>query len=263
MRARALRPAAAAAAVTCGFGFLALLVVRTLAAERAERPVPFRVGESLEYDVGWSSYLTAGTATLTVQERKASYNSVAYYVVAEGRSSGIVGTLYPAYYKADTLIDVYTLFPQRGSIYSQEGGHRKLRVTTFDQSKRNAEFQVTPGGSTPRKFPLSAPTHDAVSVVLALRTLALRDGLDLSLPVSDGGKVFAVKATVRGRERLSTRLGQVMTWRVEPAIVGDTGEIGARGLTVWISDDPRRLPMRMEAEMPVGTFNLTLRKVQP
>ena len=69
-------------------------------------------------------------------------------------------------------------------------------------------------------------------------------------------------ACVRGRERLSTRLGQVMAWRIEPVIVGDTGEIGARTLTLWISDDPRRLPLLMEAELAVGTFTLTLRSAR-
>jgi len=43
----------------------------------------------LEFDVGWSSYLTAGTATATVKEKKPSYNAVAYYIVAEGRQTSI------------------------------------------------------------------------------------------------------------------------------------------------------------------------------
>jgi len=45
-------------------------------------------------------------------------------------------------------------------------------------------------------------------------------------------------------------------------IVGDTGEIGARKLTVWISDDAQRLPLLMQAEMPVGMFTLTLRSAR-
>src|SRR3954447_2135571 len=69
--------------------FLVLVVAVSLQATgagptRAERAVPFGVGETLDYDVGWSSYLTAGTATLSVREKKPSYGSTAYYVVAEG-----------------------------------------------------------------------------------------------------------------------------------------------------------------------------------
>ena len=55
------------------------------AVPRAERTVPFRVGETLTYDVSWSSFVTAGTAVATVKEKKPSFNSTAYYIVAEGR----------------------------------------------------------------------------------------------------------------------------------------------------------------------------------
>ena len=100
-----------------------------------EPAVPFKVGETLEYDVGWSSYLTAGTATLAIREKKPSYGSVAYYAIAEGRATGVVAALYHVYYKADTLLDVYSLLPQRGSIYGEEGRRRRMRTTRFDQAR--------------------------------------------------------------------------------------------------------------------------------
>jgi hypothetical protein len=224
-----------------------------------ERAVPFTVGETLEYDVGWSSYLTAGTATLAIREKKPSYGSVAYYAIAEGRATGVVAALYHVYYKADTLLDVYSLLPQRGSIYGEEGRRRRMRVTRFHQAKRTAEYEVTPGAGPQKPIALPGPTHDALSLVLALRALNLREGVAVTLPVSDGGRVFRVQATVRERRRLSTRLGQLMAWRIEPVIVGDAGETGASKLTVWLSDDAQRWPLLMEAEMPVGKFTLTLR----
>ncbi len=246
------------------FGFTVMGVTPTVppevgAAARVERAVPFTVGETLEYDVGWSSYLTAGTATLAIREKKPSYGSVAYYAIAEGRATGVVAALYHVYYKADTLLDVYSLLPQRGSIYGEEGRRRRMRATRFDQAKRTAQYEVTPGAGPQKRIALPGPTHDALSLVLALRALKLREGLSVTLPVSDGGRVFRVQATVRERRRLSTRLGQLMAWRIEPLIVGDAGDTGASKLTVWLSDDAQRWPLLMEAEMPVCKFTLALR----
>ena len=86
----------------------------TAAAKRApatakpvEHSVPFRIGETLSYDVGWSTYLTAGNATITVQEKKPSYGSTAYYIVAEGRPTSLLSKLYNFYYKVDTLLDAF------------------------------------------------------------------------------------------------------------------------------------------------------------
>ena len=79
----------------------------------AELPCRSMSARRSSTDVGWSSYLTAGTATLAIREKKPSYGSVAYYAVAEGRATGLVAALYHVYYKADTLLDVYSLLPQR------------------------------------------------------------------------------------------------------------------------------------------------------
>jgi hypothetical protein len=32
---------------------------------------------------------------------------------------------------------------------------------------------------------------------------------------------------------------------------------------MWISDDARRLPMKVQGELPVGTFDLDLRDAKP
>ena len=94
------------------------------AAPRSERVVPFKIGETLTYDVSWSTFLTAGTAVTTVKEKKPSFNSTAYYIIAEGRPTPIVAKLYTLYYKLDTLLDSYTLLPQRGTI-KRSGGKRR------------------------------------------------------------------------------------------------------------------------------------------
>ena len=72
---------------------------------RGEVVVPFRTGEMLTYDVSYSTYVTAGTVTMQVQAKRPSYNSVAYYVVAEARPTPLMSKLYTLYYKADVLMD--------------------------------------------------------------------------------------------------------------------------------------------------------------
>ena len=59
--------------------------------------VPFRSGERLTYDVSYSTYVTAGTVIMHVQAKRPSYNSVAYYVVAEARPTPLMSKLYTLY----------------------------------------------------------------------------------------------------------------------------------------------------------------------
>ena len=83
---------------------------------RSEVRVPFRAGELLTYDVSYSTYVTAGTVTMNVQSKRPSYNSVAWCSVTEARPTPLMSKVYTLYYKADVLMDVYTLLPQRAGV---------------------------------------------------------------------------------------------------------------------------------------------------
>jgi hypothetical protein len=157
-------------------------------AKRGEVRVPFRPGEVLTYDVSYSTYVTAGTVTLSVQSKRPSYNSVAYYVVAEARPTPLMSKLYTLYYKADVLLDVYTLLPQRAGVYSEEGPRHQMKVTTFDDPARKASFENTTAKSGKREFSVPPLTQDALSAIYVLRALPLKIGFRETIPVTTGGR---------------------------------------------------------------------------
>ena len=234
------------------------------AAARAEKSVPFRAGETLSYDVAWSSYFTAGTASATVLERRTSSNSVAYHIVAEGRPTPLLSRIYTLYYKADTLLDVYSLLPQRGSVYSEEGRRRETKVTRFDHAARKARYEQHLGGRTAAAEDLSIPpgTQDVVSVLYALRMMPMQTGAKMTFPITNNGDMYRMQAVVGGRETMQAGIGSVRAWKIVPTVVHATGEPEGGRYALWITDDARRLPVVMEAVLPIGTFRLTLRSIR-
>src|SRR5262245_43360578 len=107
-----------------------------------EAPVPFRASERLTYDVSWSSFLVAGTAVLTVADKKPSAESLAYSIVVEGSPVPFVARLYTLFYKMDTLLDAYTLLSQSASLYAEEGNEKHTAITRFDRAANKASFEV-------------------------------------------------------------------------------------------------------------------------
>jgi len=232
------------------------------AAPKREMPTPFKAGEVLEFDIGWSSYVTAGTATVSVLEKKPSYNSVAYYIVAEGRPTSLLSKLYTLYYKADTLIDVYNLLPQRGSLYVEEGKRHRMKTTTFDQAKRQAKYEVQTATHVERTLNLLPLTQDSLSALYVLRAIPMKAiGDKFNMPVTDAGDLYQVQMRAAAYESLKTPLGTMNAWKIVPVITASKGTEPPRGLAIWISDDPRRLPLKIEAQLPVGKFVVTLKKV--
>lgn len=232
---------------------------RAAAPPRTERSVPFKVGETLTYDVSWSSYLTAGTAVTTVKEKKPSFNSTAFYIVAEGRPTALVAKLYTLYYKMDTLIDSFTLLPQRGSIYSEEGKRRRFRTTTFDRKTNKVAFEYQADTTVKDSFTTSPVTQDALSAIYVLRAVPFKAGDKMTMPVSDDGINYKSQFEIGASERVRTGLGDLSAARIKLTLFDDKNKQVGRNLALWISDDARKLPVKMQAELTVGSFNLTLR----
>lgn len=231
---------------------------------KIERAVPFRTGETLGYDISWAAFMTAATATISVKEKRPSYDSIAYYIVAEGQPTSLVAALYKLYYKADTLLDAYTLLPQRGSLYSREAGRQHLRATRFLQDAHKAQYEVQSGATlanvdTRVELPIPASTQDAVSAIYALRAMELKPGASVVMPVSINGETYRVRVTASNRETVSCGLGTFTAWKLVPSLLDTQGEAEAQNMAVWITDDSRRLPVLLQADFSVGTFRLTLR----
>ena len=229
------------------------------AAPRVERQVPFKVGETLTYDVSWSTYLTAGSASVAVKEKKPSYNSTAYYIVAEGRPTALLSKIYTLYYKLDTLLDSYTLLPQRGSVYSEEGQRHRFKTTQFDRGAKKVLFEYKADTTVKADFPTSPVTQDALSAIYVLRAIPIKAGDRMTMPVTDNGINYKVQFDVSGQERVRTPLGDQNAWKLKLSVFDDKNAPVGRNVAIWIGDDPRRLPLKLQADLPVGSFNLTLR----
>ena len=166
--------------------------------------MPFKIGETLTYDVSWSTFLTAGTAVTTVKEKKPSFDSTAYYIVAEGRPTPIVAKLYTLYYKLDTLLDSYTLLPQRGSVYSEEGGRHRFKVSRFDHAARRSPLNTSRPTRRPTTSPSPPYTQDVLSAIYVLRAVPLKAGDVITMPVTDDGVNYKLRVNVGAAERVKT-----------------------------------------------------------
>ena len=221
-----------------------------------EQAVPFAAGEALTYDVSWSSTLTAGTATVRVAEKKPSFGSLAYYVVAEGRPTALVSKLYTLYYKVDTLLDAYTLLPQRGSVYSEEGKRHRMKSTLFDRAKKTAEYQVVTTTTVKKTMTTSGVAQDPLGALYVLRSIPLKPGEKITMPICDNGANYKVLIEAGAVEPIKTGVGVLQAQKLTMTPQG--ADVGARGLTLWLSADSARAPVKMSAQLPVGAFVLTL-----
>ena len=220
-----------------------LLGLASMSSARIERPVPFKVGETLTYDVSWSSFVTAGTATASVESKEPRLQSTVYKIVADGRPLPLIAKVYALHYRADTLLDAYTLLPQHAGVYIEEGARKRTREIDFDRKAQ----------------PIA---RDALSAIYALRATITGPGHKTSMQVIENGVTYAVRGEVGPLESVRGLTTAVPAWKVSLTATDEKNQAAGRNMAVWISTDPRRLPVRLQADLPVGNFNLVLRDVR-
>jgi hypothetical protein len=222
--------------------------------------LPFRPGESLVYDVAWTM-LNAGTVTLSVGHEPGT-QPAAWHYSAEGRPGAALASLYPLYYKADAIVDPATLLPQKAWVYQQEGSRKRTRLTLFDQAAKKAHFEQVGTGRL-KDYATPAGVQDSLSVLYAVRAARnLAPGARLSVPVSDSGRIYTAELSVGAAETIDTPIGKISAYRITPRITNAQGQAERRPITIWVSTDARRLPVKIEIELAVGSFKVTLREAK-
>ena len=247
---------------------LALLIAIAAAssaspAAQADQPVPFKVGETLTFDVAYTTFLSAGTATMSVKERRpAGAGRNSYYLVAEGRPSAVLSKLYSLYYKAESMLDTRTLLPSLATIYSDEGGRKRYKTTTF-KGNGVVEYEVKTTTSATSTIQAPRTAQDPLGAIYILRSLPLKAGMTASIPIPiiDSGKAYTMRVKVGGIENVKSGLGTLQAVKLVMTITDAAGKAEGNGFSLWLSDDSRRLPLKISAGLTVGTVHLTLAKV--
>jgi hypothetical protein len=232
------------------------------AAATSDRDVPFHIGENLTYDVSYLS-ATVGTATLSVTEPKVPASDRAgYALMAEGQPGSLLQKVYPFYYKLESLLDTKKLLPIRASSYSRERGKVRTKTTTFSATGM-AEYEIKTATVVHNKVQVDKLSQDPLSLVYVLRAFTVRQDSPITVPVTDGGTTYKVRVRNLGPQQIVTPAGAFSAWQLELAVIEENGKptAASRKLMLWISSDARKLPVRFDSPLALGSLVLTLSHV--
>jgi len=214
------------------------------------------VPEKLIYEVSWSG-ITAGTAVQEVTSKDGELHIV--YTV---RSSGWLDTIFPIDDKTESVLS-------RGSGAEQFGTPRLFREK-INEGKTHTlkEAQFDPAGlkvetkdflkHTEKSDPLSAKTFDTLSCIYFIRASLLEPGKPLHLDIFDLKRVWNTEVRVVKREELRTPRGKFKTVVVRPTLRSEGVKPRTDYMTVWLTDDERRIPVKMIIKLKVGEFEAIL-----
>jgi hypothetical protein len=255
----------------CGFLWLFLLslipaavfatdphVSTTVASWKSESrsaTLPFFVGEELSFEVRWMGLL-AGNARMMVSGRMSRDGHDGYQIRSLAESSPFFSLFYYVRDSGETFVDMRELLPWYYHLDQREGSRSVQRTVTFDQQRGVAIH--TKNQEPPQEVKVPRGVHDSLSSFYRVRTLPLRVGDSIHLHTFANGKTYDVEVQILRREEVEAYWGPVDTLVVRPQmrfqeILRQKGEV-----LIWVTDDERRLPIRMRTALTVGSIEATL-----
>ena len=213
---------------------------------------PFTVGEELNYRVFLGdSNVAAGTATFQVRGRSRYFNRDGLLLTVKAQTTGTVARLFVANDQISTYVDPRALLPYRTELNLSEGKRKKNQTLTINQDNGT----LTPTGGKTIQIPVG--THDYLSFFYALRTFNLTPQRRnaISILVEDSPKTLAVNS---GKREIIS-LGQQKIPAIPLSLTTpDDRDNDKYQLRIWVSDDRRRLPLRITANTELGPLRADL-----
>ena len=244
---------------------LALLLVPALSPQSAP-PAP--AGQSpakgvLDYIVEWR-LVNAGTAKLNWSATApAARPGTEIHLHLE--STGLVSRLYKV--NDDYTADLSGELCVRDTHLSAHEGSRNRETTVhFDPEAKKASYlerdMQTRAVVLAKETDTPACVHDVIGGLFFLRTLNLEPGRSIEVPVSDGKKEVSAKISALGRESIKVPAGTFKTIRYEAFLFSNVLYRRDGHLYVWLTDDARRLPVRIQVRLQfaIGTITFQLEK---
>lgn len=242
----------------------ALLALASSSEPAVPAAPPFGPGERVTLKITYARLL-AGRATASVEAGEVD-GRPALRFVADARSQGFFAWLFR--FRVDDHTSA-AWDPASGCSLAIE---KHLREGRAERDQR-VRFDAATGIATVEdrkiaqdRFELEPCTLDVLSAFFVTRLRGVPEHGELTLPVFDNGKRYRLAVRYLERERLNLPppFGkQAPTIVVEPLLVEGTGLFVKEGrLKIWLSDDARRVPVRMRSKVAIGSVSADLEEYE-
>lgn len=226
----------------------------------AQNKSAFQDGEWFKFEMSYSGFLKAGNATLEVKDSIYKGKPV-YHVVGKGWTSGLISWFFKVKDHYESYFDKSTGAPYKFIRQIDEGGHTKDIEIDFDHLNNKALVKNNKH-NTLESYATEENIQDMVSAFYYLRnnynTENIKEGDIVSLNMFFDEENYNFRLKFLGRETLKTNFGKVKTLMFRPYVMAGRVFKEQESLTLWVSADKNKIPLKIKADLAVGSLRADL-----
>jgi hypothetical protein len=221
-------------------------------AVRAETPGWGKGHETLSYRLTFLG-VTAGYARFTILGKTIVDGRHAWHLHVRGWTSQFLSVFYPVNNIMDYYLDVKTLVPIRIAVTKNERKKFTDEIILYDQEKGQITYWDRAMKNMEKRVDVVPEVHDPVTAVYYFRT---RDAgnPDRSRNVYAGRKMWQIASRSIGTETIPDEFGRPVETTVIKPVIRRDGKLENKGdIKMWLTNDDRKVPLRIYADIKFGT----------
>lgn len=234
------------------------LFLSFLTAQGQEQKPPFKSGEWLQYKMSYSGFIRAGTAILELEEKEFQGKKV-FHTKGTGWTSGMIKWFFEVDDYYESYFDKENIRPYVFKRKIYEGGYKKHTITSFNHHLKKAYVQdFTLQRDTSVAF---NKAQDMLSSFYYLRSLdvsKIKPGDEIKLDMFFDEETFPFRLKFLGKQSLKTNVGKLETLVFRPYVLSGRVFKEQESVTIWISNDANKIPLKLKADLRVGSLTAEL-----
>lgn len=230
----------------------------------AQKNSAFRHGEELTFKVSFS-FLNAAEAKMQIHPNIQTMNNRPVYKIdVFGETLGVF-KLFKVNDNWGSYLDTAKIIPYQAYRHIEEGSYRKHERIIFDHQAKNAHVKLYDRENKEvvdtKDYKVPANVQDIVSGFYLLRTMDLQNlkkGDMVTITGFFDKEIYNLKLLYAGKESLDTKLGKKDTFVFSPIMPKNKLFRGEKPITVWVTDDQNKIPVRVKAKLFVGSLDMEI-----
>jgi hypothetical protein len=225
----------------------------------------FTRGEVLKFKMTYGIFTVGrGSANIHPNYFKLHHRDC-YKVDVFAETVGLVNWVSDVEDQFGAYIDTASILPEMFYRRIREGSYRKDEQTFFDHKERKISVRTADRKTGKYKDPVyyDAPgqVRDMIAGFLYLRimdfsTIKVNDTISVKGFFED--EFYNLKIIYKGKDVVKTKVGKVRTLVFKPVMPDNKLFNGENSITAYFSDDKNRIPIKIDAEMFIGSAGVEL-----
>jgi|SRR5690606_38512585 len=236
------------------FIYLVLISTMTVYAQNV-----FQSGEYFKFKISYG-LISAGVATLELSETTYNGKKV-FHAKGFGQTTGLTKAFFKVRDDYQSYFDKETGQPYRSIRDIYEGGYTRNQENLFNYNNNTVKVIDHKNDKT-NVYHVDNNIQDVISAFYFLRDhpkiSSMKKDETIQIDMFFDDEIYKFKLKFLGKEKISTKFGEQTALKFRPYVQAGRVFKEQESLTIWVSDDYSKVPLRVEASLLVGSLKAEL-----